>query len=441
MLHTIFLLISLTTFLLVQSAPDMAYPEKHQISDLQSLIDSAEPYSTIPAPPGIYAGPIRIWKPLALKGAGDVVVDGKGSGDVVVIKADDVIFEGFRIINSFPDVAFEPAGIKIVNSRNVTITGNRIENVIHAIYVVNSTDVKVTKNHLTSFPERSVNDRGHGVYLWYSVGVGVSENRIENVKDGVYSDHSYNVTVMANEIFGSRYGIHLMYSARHVIDRNVIRGNLVGMALMYSFRLMVTNNTVRENRGLAVSEGIFIRESSDVYLERNLVVGNAVGLHVVNSPYPREGGLRFRMNVIAFNNVGVRFDGWASAVFERNDLVENAQQISLLTPSATSLWMRNFWSDRGLQIGEKYLAKSTVEDLLDRWPVLWAFAYGPGFSAIKTSRSLSGLGSSVKAIDEFPAKSPNALRPTVNAGSSVWLAAALALTLPPVAAAIAASRR
>ncbi len=410
-------------------------------SEIQEIVDSAEPNSVIRVGPGVYVGPLKIRKPLVLIAEEGAVIDGRGIGDVVVIESENVWFEGFKVVNSFQDVAFEPAGIKVANSRNVTVVRVSTERVVHSVYVVNSTDVKVLWNSLKSLPDRSVNDRGHGVYLWYSMRVEVVGNEIAYVKDGIYTDHSYDVRLEGNAVSHSRYGIHLMYSRDHVIERNELRHNLVGMAPMYSCGVQIRGNAITENRGLAVSEGIFLRESCDVVIEYNRIVGNGVGLNLVNSPFPREGSVVVRRNVIAFNNIGIRFEIWTSAVFEGNDLVENAQQISALT-QASGLWRGNFWSDRGLQLGERYLVVSSLEDLLDRWPELWAFAYGPGYVALKFARVVTDLRPTVKAIEESPSQAPNVLGVTgVQDGSSLWILAASALTLLPLVAVVIANRR
>ena len=410
-------------------------------ADLQGVVDSAEPNSVVRVGPGLYVGPLRIRKPLVLLAEDGAVIDGMGLGDVVVIESDDVWFEGFTVVNSFPDVAFEPAGIKVVNSRNVTIVGTKTSRVVHSIYVVNSTGVRILGNVLSSFPEKSVNERGHGVYLWYSRQVEVAGNVMAHVKDGIYTDHSYGVRIVGNEVSHSRYGIHLMYSGDHVIERNELRHNLVGMAPMYSCGVQIRGNTVTENRGLAVSEGIFLRESCDVVVEGNWIVGNGVGLNVVNSPYPREGTVVVRRNVIAFNNVGIRFDVWASAVFEENDIVENAQQVSTLA-RFSSLWRGNFWSDRGFQVGDRYLVVSSLEDLMDRWPELWAFAYGPGYVALKLTRVLTDLKPTVKAIEESPSQTPNVLGTNeTRSTSALWLLTSFALTFSPLVAVLVARRR
>lgn len=428
-------------FILVLLSTAQAATNPTSLSDLQQLIDAAEPGSLLQVPQGVYRGPVKVWKPLTLIGQDGAVIDGGGVGDVVVIVSHDVVFAGFRVVNSFPDVAFEPAGVKVANSRNVTIARNIIEHVVHAVYVVNSSGIKVVENHLTSFPQKSINDRGHGVYIWYSENIEVAGNYMIYVKDGVYSDHSYRVKILDNIVQKSRYGVHLMYTRDHRIEGNLLRENLVGMAPMYSCGIEIFSNEVRENRGLAVSEGIFVRESCDVRIEGNIIVGNAVGISIVNSPYPRETSLLVRGNVIAFNNVGLLFDIWASALFEKNDMIENAQQLSLQASSVSVLWRGNFWSDRGLQLGDRYYVVSSLEDLMGRWPDLWAFAYGPGYSVIKMTRTLIDVKPSVKAVEENPAPSPHILDHIHSQRTTAWLVTASTLTFIPLAAILKARKR
>jgi nitrous oxidase accessory protein len=223
---------ALTLLILIVLLP--AYPLTQQVNNLQAVVDAAEPGSVIVLQPGIYRGPVRIWKPLTIIGISGAVVDGGGVGDVVLVESDNVVLKGLKVVNSYTDVAFEPAGIKVSGSKNVTISGNIIDRVIHGIYIVNSTNVSIGGNIITSFAERDISDRGHGVYLWYTRNTYVFNNTINHVKDGVYSDHSYNIVVRNNVVTGSRYGTHLMYTTDHVIVGNEYRNNLVGMALMYS---------------------------------------------------------------------------------------------------------------------------------------------------------------------------------------------------------------
>jgi nitrous oxidase accessory protein len=407
--------------------------EAQQVTDLQSIVDAAEPGSVIVLQPGVYKGPVRIWKPLTVIGLDGVVVDGGGVGDVVLVESDNVVLKGLTVVNSYSDVAFEPAGIKVVHSRNVTLTGNKIERVVHGIYVVNSSDIHIIGNVITSFAERDVNDRGHGVYLWYTTDAQVVNNSIDRVKDGVYSDHSYHVTVKNNVVTRSRYGTHLMYTNHHTIIGNDYRNNLVGMALMYSCSIHVEGNVVRENRGSFVSEGVFIREACDVNLVGNLIVGNAVGVNVVATPYPREGKLVIRRNVIAFNNIGLMADIWASGVVEENDMLENGQQFHSTPGTPVSLlWTGNFWSNRRYQTPGRYLLIDPVEDLIDRHPLLRAFMHGPGYLALSVMKAVIELNPRVKAVDEAPAQSPHNLISPAARSSVMWGVTAGLLTFLPL---------
>jgi len=403
----------------------------NNVNYLQNLIDSAPPFSELVIPPGIYHGPIHIHKPLTLKGTAGSVIDGRGLADVIVIETNNVVLEGFTVFNSFSDVAFEPAGIKIVDSSNIVLRGNKVKQVVHAVYVVNSSKVVIEDNELTSISEKAVNDRGHGVYLWYSREVVVVGNRISNVKDGIYSDHSLDIIIKLNEVSGSRYGIHLMYSRDHLLDGNNIHHNLVGMALMYSCILKISNNSIWLNRGLVVSEGVFVRESCETDIEGNRIYGNAVGINIVNSPYPPTRPLVIARNIIAFNNVGINFEIWSSSIFVENDMVENAQQLSSVATTLNNSWRGNFWSDRGIQLGDRYLVISPLEDLMDKKPILRTFNYGPGYIVLKNLRVLQGVQPNVKAVDTDPSNSPNLLRFVVTERSHRWLLVAALLSFLP----------
>ena len=410
-----------------------AHLPTQRLNDLQAMVDAAEPGSVIVIQPGIYKGPVRIWKPLTIVGVSGAVVDGGGIENVVLVESDNVVLKGLKVVNSYTDVAFEPAGIKVSGSRDVTIIGNTVDRVIHGVYVVNSTNVIVVNNTISSFAERDVNDRGHGIYLWYTRNTYVAYNRITRVKDGVYSDHSYNITVKNNVVTYSRYGTHLMYTTDHVIVGNEYRNNLVGMALMYSCSIHVEGNMVRENRGTSVSEGIFLREACDVELVKNMVVGNAVGVNIVATPYPRERRLNVENNTIAFNNIGLTADIWASGVVEGNDLLENAQQFYPTPGTVVSLvWRGNFWSNRKYQTGERFLLIDPVEDLVDRYPLLRAFVYSPGYTALTMMKAVIELNPRVKALDEAPAQSPHVPMMVAAGRYGYWPIAGAVLTFLPL---------
>jgi nitrous oxidase accessory protein len=419
----------------------MGYGVGVQETDLQMLIDNADTGSVITLGPGTYRGPVRVWKSLTITGSPGAIVDGGGAGDVIVVESDNVVLRGLRVVNSYSDVAFEPSGIKILRSTNVTVIGNDVENVIHGVYVVNSSGVVVAQNKIASLREREVSDRGHGVYLWYTKGVLIAGNMIDHVKDGVYSDHSYSIIIANNTFTNSRYGTHLMYSVNHTILDNVYQKNLVGIAIMYSCGVKVQGNTLKENRGASVSEGLFLREAYDVTISRNLIVGSAVGINIVATPYPRDKLLQIKDNVIAYNNIGVVAAIWARGVLEQNDLLENAQQFYPTPGSDISLvWRGNFWSNRKYQLGDRFLLVDPMETLTDRYPLVRAFMHGPGYTALSMMRAVLETNPRIKAVDMSPARSPHWSLSATNSSSWNWTLAACLLTFLP-ATAIALSWR
>jgi nitrous oxidase accessory protein len=429
---TIVILFQLLTIDYVAASPQ---------NDLQRLIDGAEPGSVIVLQPRKYVGPVCLWKSIAIIGTLGAVIDGRGVSDVLVIESDNVVVQNLKIVNSYQDVAFEPAGIKVSGSRNVTIADNIIEGVIHGVYVVNSSNVMVARNRIRSLVDRDLSDRGHGVYLWYTRGAEISDNVIEYTKDGIYTDHSYSVLIANNSVTYSRYGTRLMYSGNHTIVSNNYRKNLVGMAIMYSCGINVSVNVLEENRGTSVSEGIFLRESCDVTLSRNLIVGNAVGINIVATPYPRERLLEIKNNVVAFNNIGLMVTMWASGIVAQNDLIENAQQFYPMADSAVSLvWRGNFWSNRRFQLGHVYMLADPMESLVDAHPLIRAFMHGPGYTALSMMRAVVEINPKIKAIDEKPARSPSLAIQHDNQTTLTWPFAAGLLTFIPMTVIIVAWR-
>ena len=71
--------------------------------DLQGVLDAAAPGAIIELGQGVFAGPIRIEKPLILRGRGGVI-DGGHEGTPLVIAAPGVRVEGIAVRNSGEDV-------------------------------------------------------------------------------------------------------------------------------------------------------------------------------------------------------------------------------------------------------------------------------------------------------------------------------------------------
>jgi hypothetical protein len=58
----------------------------HGLKPFQALVDAAPAGSTLKPPPGTYAGPVRLDKPLVIDGGGQVTIDAGGKGTVFLLQ-------------------------------------------------------------------------------------------------------------------------------------------------------------------------------------------------------------------------------------------------------------------------------------------------------------------------------------------------------------------
>ncbi|MEM0481500.1 MAG: nitrous oxide reductase family maturation protein NosD [Nitrososphaerota archaeon] len=403
---------------------------------LQRMVDETPRGGVLIIEQGYYCGPIVIRKTMTLKGEGYPVIDGNYVSDVIVVEADNVTITGLKIINSNPDISMEAAGIKI-KGNNSRITGNVVTNTLFPVYLLKSRNTLVENNTLESFANKDINERGHGIYLWYTFNTSLINNRITNSKDGIYNEHAYNTTIKGNMITRSRYGIHLMYSYNYTIVDNVVSHNLVGLALMYSYNLYVTNNIVKENKGEAVSEGVFLRESGNLTVERNLIYGHVNGFVIEYSPYPPHFFQLIRNNTVAFNYIGVRIDGQSGGALYANNFVENLQQVVVTgEQNPRAVWtfedVGNFWSDyRG--IGDvPHKVENPLEDIMDGFPQLRIFMFSPAYYALETMKKAFPFNPRIRAIDEKPLTKPSHSYKISYTHDNWWLLTASLLTFLPV---------
>ncbi|MEM4304022.1 MAG: nitrous oxide reductase family maturation protein NosD [Candidatus Caldarchaeum sp.] len=412
---------------------------------LQQMVDETPHDGVLIIEQGYYCGPIVIRKPMTLRGVGYPVIDGNYMGDVVVVEANNVTISGLKIINSNPDISVEAAGIKIKGD-NSRITGNVVTNALFPVYLLKSRNTVVENNTLESFANKDINERGHGIYLWYTFNTSIINNSITNSKDGIYNEHAYNTSIKGNIITRSRYGIPLMYSYNYMIADNIVSHNLVGLALMYSYNLYVANNIVKENKGEAVSEGVFLRESGNITVERNLIYGHVNGFVIEYSPYPPRFFQLIRNNTIAFNYIGVRIDGQSGGVLYANNFVENLQQVVVVgEQNPQAVWtfegIGNYWSDyRGL--GDvPHKVENPLEDIMDGFPQLRIFMFSPAYYALETMKKAFPFNPRVKAVDEKPLTKPSHSYTVNYTRDNWWALTATLLSIIPVFTIYAARRR
>jgi len=296
----------------------------HAGQSLQERIDAASENAVIEISAGSYHGPIVITRPITLRGLNWPLIEGDGEGHVVKITGDGVTLEGFRIEHSGLSLSADDAGV-FIEGNDVVVRYNRIERVLHGIYVKGGNRARLEGNvidGLIYLPPETVDvfregfssrptelcsvvldtaRRGNGIHLWNSEGHQILDNTIRQTRDGIYFSFTHRTWVARNMVSEVRYGLHYMYSDNNTFEENVFMDNAGGSAIMYSEQIHAKGNRFLNNRGKR-AYGLLLQSVDDSEFVDNEIVENTIGLYVENSQRNR-----FRGNRMERNYVGIRF--------------------------------------------------------------------------------------------------------------------------------------
>jgi len=318
--------------------PVGAYPA------LQPLVDAAQPGAVLTPPPGTYAGPLILNKALTLDGRGQVTLDAGGQGTVVLLRTSGATLKGLHLTHSGRSHNDLDSGVQVRGSFN-TIEDNRIDDCLFGIDLQQSEDNIVRRNRIASKPF-DLGLRGDAIRLWYSFRNQVTDNIIRNSRDTVVW-YSRDNLIARNDARGGRYSLHFMYAQHNEVLDNHYQDNSVGIFLMYSDGVTIKRNTIVRANG-PTGIGIGFKETSDVTIEDNQVLHNAVGLYLDVSPYQPDTTNRLRGNLVAYNGVGVRFlNDWQGNLFEGNRFLGNITQVGVEGGKSArrNQWHGNYWDD------------------------------------------------------------------------------------------------
>ncbi len=325
-------------------AAGIAMPWAHPLTPirLQQLIDTTPTGGTLVLEAGFHVGPAVVDRPMRIEGRAGAMVDGRRSGTILTVRADDVAIVGLNFTRSGDRNDGIDAAIALEGKRAL-VEGNVIEDCLYGVRIQQSDANIVRRNRIGSqdLPEAR---RGDGVRIWYSTGNLVEENDIAGVRDGVAVQAVGN-RVRANRVTDSRYGALLLYGDGTELVENRFFGNAVGVMAIGSNDVTIARNAVRSGRDVA-GQAILLKDSNRIRVIENDLFASARGLYLDASPTDPEAENVFLANRIAFNGTAITFHSdLVGNRFEANRFDGNHADVAVEGGGTArrAVWRGNAW--------------------------------------------------------------------------------------------------
>lgn len=309
------------------------------IQSIKEAINNCSKGDSIFVYGGVYKeGNIIINKPLSLFGIDYPVLDGQKKYEVLSIKANNVLVTGIKVQKSGMATLDDPGGIKVYDSKCVTITNNILDDNFFGIYLQYSKHCIIKNNKLTAYAveEQQI---GNGIHCWKSDSLQIIENNITGHRDGIYFEFVTNSIIWKNNsVKNIRYGLHFMFSNNDAYISNTFKNNGAGVAVMFTHKVKMVNNVFEENWGDA-AYGLMLKEISDSYIYGNQFKKNTTGIYM-------EGTNRIKVekNNLQANGWGMKIQ--ASCMdneITHNNFVNNTFDISTNGSVVLNNFDNNYW--------------------------------------------------------------------------------------------------
>lgn len=309
------------------------------IKTIKHALQLAKQGDTIIVSKGIYKeGNIIIDKKIYLQGIGTPILDGQKKNEIISIKANGVIVNGFKLIHSGISAIEDYAGIKLYDCSNVVISNNILLDTYFGIYVQFGNNCKIINNQLEAFLMEE-QQSGNGIHCWKSENITIYGNKIKGHRDGIYLEFVTNSTITNNKSFKNiRYGLHFMSSNNNRYLSNYFINNGAGVAVMYSSQVQMVNNYFNENWGDA-AYGLLLKDIRDSDIKGNIFDKNTSGIYM-------EAVTRVKVEHNLFTN-----NGWAMKIqancmdvnITKNNFTSNSFDVGTNGNLVLNTFNNNYW--------------------------------------------------------------------------------------------------
>jgi len=274
----------------------------HGLKPFQALVDAASAGSVLRPSPGTYAGPVVLTKSLIIEGNDQVTIDAGDRGTVFSIQTSNTTLRGVHLTGSGDNHDTDDSCLDVRGHNNV-LQNLVVDNCLFGIDLKQSSNNIVRGNKVRS-KDAPLGVRGDGIRLWYSNNNLIENNLVTDSRDMV-AWYSHRNIYRGNEGRRSRYSIHFMFANNNIVENNRFIDNAVGIYFMYMEGGGARNNLISHATG-STGMALGFKESSDIFIENNDIIYNAIGVGSDLSPFQPDTSIRFKGNRFAYNGVAIQ---------------------------------------------------------------------------------------------------------------------------------------
>lgn len=313
--------------------------KEESVLTIKEGIALSKPGDTLLVRQGTYReGNILLEKSISIIGEGYPVLDGEMKFEILTIRANAVLIQGLKFINTGVASMDDLAAIKGEGCKNLDIRNNQFENNFFGIYLANSSYSTIENNQLHAVA-RAENQIGNGIHMWKCENITVSNNIVEGHRDGIYFEFVTHSLIKNNRSEKNlRYGLHFMFSHNDEYRNNTFLNNGAGVAVMFTKGVKMIDNIFDRNWGSS-SYGLLLKEISDSFVSGNKFVKNSIGILM-------EGCSRneFKENTFSNNGYAVRLQASCDDnVFQHNNFTANTFDLVTNGTLVLNTIDNNYW--------------------------------------------------------------------------------------------------
>ncbi|MFZ6051209.1 nitrous oxide reductase family maturation protein NosD [Halocola ammonii] len=325
----------------ISQSKNILVGENEDVTSIAEAVDRAVDGDRISVASGVYREhSILVDKSILIIAEKGAVVDADSSAaNIFLIKADDVMIEGFELRNVGVSFLKEIAAVKVSECSGARVLNNRIVNCFFGIYLENTVLASIMNNKIISeFDDEA--SAGNAIHAWKCKELSIRGNESRGHRDGIYFEFVDDSIIENNKSIGNlRYGLHFMFSNRDAYRSNLFRDNGAGVAVMFSKNIEMSRNHFDHNWGGA-SYGLLLKEISDGEITHNLFSKNTIGILA-------EGANRLLIAENEFVNNGTAVDMKGNSLDNeilRNNFIANTFEIVTNSKQNRNIYEANYWS-------------------------------------------------------------------------------------------------